>query len=112
MGVHNGCLQQRTLNQPDNPMEMLQQLVASGRIVDIMIAFVILETFALGLIGRAVGRRLLTRALLLNTGAGVSLMLALKVALSGTWWGWIVACVIAALCFHLFELAARWYQTS
>ena len=37
-----------------------------------------------------------------------SLMLALKAALTGAGWGWLVAALLASLVFHVADLRHRW----
>ena len=87
---------------------MLQELIESGRIVDIMLIFVILEVALLLGYRWVTGRGIPARWLLINIGAGGSLMLALRAVYADASW-WIVAgCLIAALVFHVADLAQRW----
>ena len=46
--------------------------------------------------------------LLANLGAGLALMLALRLALGGAAWFWIAACLALAGVAHLLDLRARW----
>ena len=64
-------------------MALLEDLVTSGRIVDLMLAFIVLEIVALMLIRRYTGGGIATWPLLTNIGAGTSLMLALRADLTG-----------------------------
>jgi hypothetical protein len=86
----------------------LADLIASGRIVDLILALVALE--AVGLIGlwRLRRRGLAPADLLANLLAGVGLLLALRAALVGAWWGWIALCLAMALAAHLADLRRRW----
>ncbi len=85
-------------------MNILEQLISSGRIVDIMLAFFVLEVAAL-LIFR--GRQIRFLPLLANIGAGGSLMLALRASLTEAGWTWIAVWLIAALVFHVADLNYR-----
>ena len=89
-------------------MALLEDLVTSGRIVDLMLVFILIEIVALLLIRRFTGRGIAALPLLTNIGAGGSLMLALKAALTGAGWGWLVAALLASLVFHVADLRHRW----
>lgn len=89
-------------------MSLIENLITSGRIVDLMLLFVLLEIAALLMWHRRTGRGIAPRALLLNVGAGVSLMLALRTVLTGAPWTWTAACLIGALFFHVADLGQRW----
>ena len=85
-------------------MNILEQLIASGRIVDIMLGFFVLEIAAL-LIFR--GKQIRFLPLLANIGAGGSLMLALRASLTDAGWMWIAVWLIAAMVFHVAYLNYR-----
>ncbi|MEO1247374.1 MAG: hypothetical protein AAFX56_16935 [Pseudomonadota bacterium] len=87
---------------------MLQELITSGRIVDIMLAFVVLEVALLLGYRQITGRGIAPRWLLINIGAGGSLMLALRAVFVEADWKIVAACLIAALVFHVADLAQRW----
>ena len=87
---------------------MLDQLIASGRIVELMGAFVALEVIAL-LVWRArTGGGIPAASLLANIGAGGSLMLALRASLTDAGTSAIAAWLLAALVCHVADLALRW----
>lgn len=87
---------------------MLEDLVSSGRIVDIMLAFVVVEV-ALLLLWRALrGGGIPPSKLLINIGAGGSLMLALKAVFANADWTVVAGCLVLALVFHVSDLATRW----
>ena len=92
-------------------MELLQELVESGRIVDIMLVVIALEIAAL--IGYRVvtGKGLSVPSIILNVGAGGSLMVALKLLYDGVGWQLIAAALVASLFFHTGDLVYRWRQT-
>jgi hypothetical protein len=89
-------------------MELLEKLVTSGRIVDLMLLFIVIEIGLLLLIRRATGRGIAPLPLLTNVGAGGSLMLALRADLTGAGWVWVAGFLVIALIFHVSDLALRW----
>jgi hypothetical protein len=89
-------------------METLQELILTGRIVDIMLVFIILEILVVLVIRNYRGGAVPPLPLLVNIGAGGSLMLALRVALTGSAWPLLAACLVSALIFHVLDLYLRW----
>ena len=88
-------------------MAMLEELIRTGRIVDLMLIFVALEVAAMLAYRFRTGRGIAPLPMLLNVGAGGSLMLALKATLIGADWRWIAVCLIGALFFHTADLVQR-----
>lgn len=88
-------------------MPDIESLVLSGRIVDIMLVMVALEIVLLGTLRRGHADGVSMLALLINIGAGGSLMLALRGSLVGSGWLWISACLLAALLLHIADLYMR-----
>ncbi|MEM1260878.1 MAG: hypothetical protein AAGH76_00635 [Pseudomonadota bacterium] len=86
----------------------MQELIESGRIVDIMVAVVAFEFTALSLYRATTGRGIPVLALLANLGAGGSLMLALGSVLKGFSWPVTASCLVAALVFHVADVGGRW----
>ena len=80
----------------------MAELVASGRVVDIVLAVTLLEAMALTL-----WRRIAPAALAVMLAPGVALMLALRAALTGAGWQWIALCLAAAGLAHLADLRRR-----
>ncbi len=91
---------------------MLEDLVTSGRIVDIMIVFVIIEVVLLLGYERATGRGVAPYSLLVNVGAGGSLMLALRAVFSEADWTIVAGCLVASLVFHTLDIRQRWRSGS
>ena len=87
---------------------MLKDLILSGRIVDIMIVFVVVEVLLLLVYERVTGRGVAPYSLLVNVGAGGSLMLALRAVFSEADWTIIAACLVASLAFHTLDILERW----
>jgi hypothetical protein len=80
---------------------------SSGRVVDVVLAFMLIELAALVLVrrrGAAVFRPL---DVAVNSGAGASLLLALRAALRGSEWQPIALWLLSALGFHLWDLWLR-----
>jgi len=89
-------------------MASIEALISSGRIVDIMILFVVIEVALVELSRRTRGRGLGTVPLLVNIGAGGSLMLALRASLVDSGWQWVAVFLVASLVFHVADLRVRW----
>lgn len=90
----------------------MQEIVESGRIVDVMLVFVAVEIIALLGYRAVTGRGIPPWALLLNIGAGGSLMLALGAQLKGYGWQAVAALLVCALVFHVADLWSRWRRES
>jgi len=86
----------------------LSNVITSGRIVDIMVVFVVLEVIVLIGYWHRTGRGVPTLPLLANVGAGGSLMLALGAVLKGFEPAVIALCLVSSLVFHVSDLAIRW----
>jgi hypothetical protein len=80
----------------------MKALFASGRIVDLILAGMILEAAVLLAWSLRGGPRPGTFLPMLVSG--MFLLLALRAALSGAWWGWVGACLSGALLGHLADL--------
>ncbi len=86
---------------------MLQSLFASGRIVDVALGLMLVETAAVWLYRRTRGRPILIGDLAWNVVAGAGLLLALRASLTGGGWMWIAAFLTAALIGHTADLRRR-----
>ena len=86
----------------------MAELFASGRLVDLILVLVVIETIALLLYWNRTGRGVAPSDLLPNLFAGTFLLLALRATLTGG--GWMVACfcLAAAGLAHLTDLYRRW----
>ncbi len=85
----------------------MAELFESGRIVELIVAAMVLEALvllALYLRGRV---RVPIAGLLLNLAAGVCLLLALRAVLTGSEWSIAGAWLAAALAAHVADLALR-----
>lgn len=86
----------------------MQSLIESGRIVDIVLAVLVLEVILLAFWHRRTGRGVAPFPAILNAGAGGSLALALRAALTDGGWQWVTLWLLCALVFHSADLTRRW----
>ena len=84
------------------------ELLASGRIIDLILTLMVFEVGILALHHVKTGRGIAPIDLLPNQLAGFSLMLAARCALIGGWWGWTAGSLILALLAHAADLHCRW----
>jgi len=80
----------------------------SGRLVDLILALVVVEVVALVLLWRARRRGLPLADLLPNILAGAFLLLALRLSIGGFGWMPCCACLGAAGVAHVVDLQRRW----
>lgn len=78
----------------------MQALFESGRIIDLILVFIVVEAALLWRWRR-------DPALLIGLLPGAALMLAVRQALVGAWWGYVAAWLGAALVLHLWDLRRR-----
>lgn len=86
----------------------MSELVASGRLLDIVIVFTLLEIAGLWLYHRRTGRGLALDRFLPNLMAGLCLMLAVRAAMVQSHWIWIVLPLLASALAHATDLRGRW----
>ena len=86
----------------------MQTLFDSGRIVDLVLIFVVLEAVALLALRRRRKRGLGVTAILALVAPGVCLFLALRAALTAAPWPVIAGWLLAALITHGLDLWGRW----
>jgi hypothetical protein len=81
---------------------------ASGRIIDAILLLVLAEAVAIAVYHRSTGRGIALREVVWTLASGVSLMIALRIALTGGAWYAVAAPLTAALITHLVDLAQKW----
>lgn len=86
----------------------MAEIFSSGRAIDWIMAFVILEAFALLALRAFCVNAPSLLSSLANVAAGGFLLLALRFALSGAGGGPVAASLAAAFVAHLADLAGRW----
>ncbi len=86
----------------------MASLFADGSIIDLVLASVLAQAGLLVLLWRRTGRGVPPASLLPMLAAGACLLVGLRLALVGAWWGWIGAAMLAGLVAHLIDLKQRW----
>jgi hypothetical protein len=92
----------------DPVIDFVAGLIPDGRIADLLLALLVAEGLLLVVWRRATRRGPALADLLINLGAGASLILALRVALSGADPLLLAACLSLALVTHVADLVRRW----
>ena len=82
--------------------------IASGRVLDFIIVGMALEGAVFVAVWRTGRRGVPPGALLPNLFSGICILLAMRAALAGAWWGWISLPLLGALLFHVMDLRRRW----
>lgn len=83
-------------------------LIGSGRLVEGILVLTLLEWCALAIYNRRTGRGVAQSDFAANLLSGMFLLVALREALVGAWWGWVAAGLTGALAAHLVDLGRRW----
>ncbi|MDJ0917420.1 MAG: hypothetical protein QNJ05_06605 [Woeseiaceae bacterium] len=91
-------------------MDILSELILSGRIIDIVLGVLILELLLISMLYRTKGKGVPPYPLLVNIGAGGSLALGIKASVTGADWQWIAVWLVASLVFHILDISARWQR--
>jgi hypothetical protein len=86
----------------------MENLFASGRVVDIALAVMALELAVIAVYRRKTGKGPRIVGLLANFAAGAGLLLALRASLTGTGWSVVAVPLAIALGAHLLDLRSRW----
>lgn len=86
----------------------MEDLFASGRIVDIIIGLMAFEAIALIAYHKSTGQGIKVPQVLSNLLAGICLFLALRLAITDAHWTWIGVALGAALAAHIIDLTSRW----
>ena len=89
-------------------MEILRDLVMSGRVVDLVLVVMALESIVLWIYHKRTGKGLSPAQITVMMLAGVFLLLAMRAALTGGDWTLIAMCLTASFAVHLTDLATRW----
>ena len=89
-------------------MDTFATAFSSGRFVDAILVFMVLEGMALIAYQRATGRGIAPAALLANLLAGGGILLALRATLAGWSLPVIGACLGLSFAAHVADLQRRW----
>ncbi|CAN5918472.1 hypothetical protein BH11PSE8_BH11PSE8_29450 [soil metagenome] len=83
-------------------------MAALAHVVDLVIVFTFAEAVLLALYHRRTGKGVPVLEFGANMLSGLCLMLALRLALSPVWWGWVLTSLLAAGLAHGADLRRRW----
>lgn len=86
----------------------MAEFIASGRVVDLILALMAVEGTVLAVHHRRTGRGIPLPDLAVNLAAGACLLLALRAALTDAGWTGTAAWLGLALAAHLADLGRRW----
>lgn len=86
----------------------MSEFVESGRIADLILLVLLLEGAVLFAYWRIKGSGVPPFDILLFMGSGAALVIALRVALTDGWWGWIGLALTASFFVHAADLLRRW----
>jgi len=87
---------------------LFEALYASGHIIDLILPLIVAEAALLAWIGPRTGRPQLFRDTAPTLVSGALLLLTVRAALTGAWWGWTAAALTLALVSHIIDLGLRW----
>ncbi len=85
----------------------IEALISSGRIVDVIIVFMMVEAAALLLLRRPLALDMNTLDVVSLMLPGLFLLLALRGALMSSSWQWIAVSLLCALAAHVADLWRR-----
>lgn len=88
-------------------MAALEAWFVSGRIIDVILAIVVLEAILLWLLRRFTGRGLGLVEIVGLLLSGVFLILAVRAALTGAAWSVVSLLLLLSFAAHLWELSRR-----
>jgi uncharacterized membrane-anchored protein len=80
---------------------------SGGRVVDVALAFMLIELVALLIVRKCGATMLRPLDVMVNCGAGAALLLALRAALRSSGWHPVALWLVVALGFHLWDLSLR-----
>lgn len=89
-------------------MNGLVNLFATGRIVQYILALMVVEAAVLIAAARLTRKAIRPLDLIVSLIAGAGLLLALRGALIGDSWPKIAPWLVVALCAHLLDVIRRW----
>jgi hypothetical protein len=90
----------------------MAEAFADGWIIDIILGLMAIEAVALIALRRLLGRGPSRLEILVSLAAGLCLLIALRVALTGGPWQLIAVALAASLVVHLTDLRLRWSRSA
>jgi hypothetical protein len=92
--------------------DAFEHLFTNGRIIDLILLMVAAEAILISWLHQRSGRGPALAEIGPTLISGALLLLTVRVALTGAWWGWIALILTLALVSHLIDLALRWRRHS
>ena len=89
----------------------MEALFRSGLVADALLALLALELAGLAWWWRRTGGGVAPGRALPFLLAGAAFALALKAALTGSWWGWTALALMGAGAAHAWDLRSRWLSS-
>lgn len=86
----------------------MAELFASGRIIDLILALVVIEGIILAVVHQRWRRGIPLRGVVANLAAGAALMIVVRLALTGAAWPLLALSLFVALLAHIWDLLMRW----
>jgi hypothetical protein len=86
----------------------MNDFFVSGRAIDLIIICMIVQALVLTAYFRKTGLGVAPQEFLPNLLSGAFLMLAVRCALTGAWWGWVALLLLSSLAAHLADMRRRW----
>jgi hypothetical protein len=87
--------------------DVMAELFASGRIIDLILGLVVVEVMVLALWRRRFGTGPALGDLAANLASGGFLLLAVRAALVNAAWQWVALALLGSLLAHLADLYGR-----
>ena len=88
----------------------MDTLSISRHVIELIIVFTLLEGMALVAYHRKTGKGVAPQEFLANLLSGLCLMLALRNALGGGWWGWTLGLLVGSGLAHASDVWRRWQR--
>ncbi len=85
----------------------MDQLFASGRIIDLLLILVIGEFVIFVLYQRINQRGIGISGITANLISGAFLLVAVRLALVQAWWAWIACCLLISFLAHILDMTQR-----
>ena len=86
----------------------MAELFASGRIIDLILALVVLEAMLVAMVRQRTGRGIAFVDFIASLAPGVALLMAIRAQAGNHAWTSVAFWLVVALAMHVADLARRW----